>query len=230
MAFLEAVGPAKGGGRRSVVSPMTFDITLLKLIHNSVMKLVRWVQMPSLLQYLVLNLVQACNRCTKTKLTCSGYEDEGDLIFRRYSETGSVASATLPAKESHHLRICSLSNNVQLSVNGDKSIGEFALSAFLADFCYAIKAPLRSRGYLTGLEELLERLGPLSDVAKAARAAASAILGNKLKDLSLTNQASLAFSSLLPSFQVTMSKMETANTIESLTTAVLLGLYEVYLS
>ena len=220
--------------RRKKVSCPADDILTSfypKLILSSVMRLVRCAQMPAPLRYLVLNKLQACNRCTKTKLTCSGYEDEGDLIFRHYSAaTDRVVSVTLPAAKSQDLRVYSPSNDAQLHVTDEESIGEFALAAFFADFCFTTNAPLLSRGYLAGLKELLARLDPLSDVSRAARAAAFASLGNKLKDSNLTRRASLTYSNLLQSFQVTMSRKETANTIESLTTAVLLGLYEVYLS
>ena len=87
-----------------------------------------------------------------------------------------------------------------------------------------------SRGYLDDLESLLAHAGPSSDIANAAKIAAFASLGNKTGDPHLIHRASILYSDLLCSFQVTMSNAATSNTIESLTTAVLLGLYEVCLA
>jgi hypothetical protein len=86
-----------------------------------------------------------------------------------------------------------------------------------------------SRGYLYDLESLLAHAGPSSDIAKAAKIAAFASLGNKIDEPDLIYRANMLYSDLLRSFRVTMSKAATSNTIESLTTTVLLGLYEVCL-
>jgi hypothetical protein len=111
----------------------------------------------------------------------------------------------------------------------DSEIEQMALAAFLEDYCISSKNKALSRGYLDNLGSLLAHGEPSSDLAKATKIAALANLGNKLGEPGLVYQAKLSYLDLLVSFQVTMSNPATANTIESLAAAVLLGLYEVCL-
>ena len=109
----------------------------------------------------------------------------------------------------------------------DAWVEHFALTEFLNDYCIVPKKNYLSRGYLAGLEQLLRIVDPSSDLTSAVRTAAFASLANKYRDTQLSQRAKAEYSKLLRSFSITMSRPETSNTLESLTTAVLLGIYEV---
>ena len=104
-----------------------------------------------------------------------------------------------------------------------------ALASFLDDYCVSSKDKTLSRGYLDNLEYLLAHGDLSSDLANATKAASLASLGNKLGEPDLLLRAKASYSELLASVQQTMSNSTTSKTLESLATAVLLGLYEVYL-
>jgi hypothetical protein len=163
---------------------------------------------------------------------CPGYQDEADLIFRRYCGEGDDYSPPQPTIQPFESQIqCPTPSpeSLQQHAFNDSGIEQRALAAFLDDYCIVSKNKSLSRGYLDDLESLLAHAGPSSDIAKAAKIAAFASLGNKLGEPDLIHRANMLYSDLLRSFQVTMSKAATSNTIESLATAVLLGLYEVCL-
>lgn len=169
-------------------------------------------------------------RCKKSKLTCLGYKDETELVFRhhyrqivehsppeeplRHSNPQTKSSITSPSSPEQHV-----------SDNSDYEL--HALAAFLEDYCIVSKNRMLSRGYLEDLRPLLASAEPSSNIQKAAKIVALASLGNKSGEERLTHQASLLYSDLLHSFQMTVSNSDTSNAAESLTTAVLLGLYEV---
>lgn len=154
----------------------------------------------------------------KAKISCSGYEDETNSLFRNHGvDHKSVFISYLSNRQFE---------NSQATID-IIWIGNLALTEFLNDYCIVPKVKYLSRGYLAGLEELLLRVGPSSDVAFAARTAAFASLANKHRDIRLSQRAKLEYSKLLRSFMISMSKPETSNTLESLTAAVLLGIYEV---
>ena len=163
---------------------------------------------------------------------CPGYQNETDLLFRHYSEKGDELPLTQPSKgiptfqNSCHTPSLGRSLPFGVSYNATE---QYALALFLDDFSVVSRDRLVSRGYLHDLKSLLANAGPLSDVAKAARVAALASLGNKAGRPDIVRRASLMYSDLLSSFPVTMSDPSTSNTIKSLATAVLLGLYEVWL-
>lgn len=81
-----------------------------------------------------------------------------------------------------------------------------------------------------GLEALLVHTGRLSDLSQATKIAALASIGTKHGRPSLVHKARTMYSSMLHSLQLKISAGTMANTTETLMTAVLLGLYEVYLS
>jgi len=108
-----------------------------------------------------------------------------------------------------------------------REIEQLVLDTFLDDCCIVPKNKSLSRGYFGDLKSLLGSAGPLSDITKAAKAAGFASLGNRRGEPYLIHQVAILYSELLCSFQATMSDGAISNTIESLTTAVLLGLYEV---
>ena len=109
----------------------------------------------------------------------------------------------------------------------DSDVNQIALATFLDDYCITSKDKTLSRGYLDSLGSLLAHGQSSSDLSKAAMVAALASFANKIGDPRLLHRAKESYSDLLVAFQSTMSNRVTASTIESLATAVLLGLYEV---
>ena len=161
---------------------------------------------------------------------CPGYQDEAALFFRRYCGEGDDRSPPERTREPFESRIQCLTpspESLQQCAFDDSEFEQRALAAFIDDYCIVSTNESLSRGYLHGLESLLTDAGPSSDIAKAARIAAFASLGNKTGDPDIGHRASELYLDLLHSFQITMSMAATSNTVESLTTAVLLGLYEV---
>jgi hypothetical protein len=97
----------------------------------------------------------------------------------------------------------------------------------LHDYCLVPEHHLPSRGYLDGLETLLDVTGPSSDLAQATKVVALASIGAKLNRPGLVHKARIMYLEMLQSLQVVISDAGMARTAESLMTAVLLGLYEV---
>lgn len=160
----------------------------------------------------------------KAKLACLGYTDETDLIFRCY---GVQENAILISQDLERWQnLCSVMVSWPYATD-DFWINQLALSEFFNDYRLVPKENYLSRGYLAGLETLLADTGPSSDVAAAARTVALASLANKHRDPLLSQSAGKEYSKLLRAFSITMSKPESSGTVESLTTAVLLGIYEV---
>ena len=171
------------------------------------------------------------------KRTCGGYEDDANLIFRRYEvQDGN----TLPFKSM--ARKCSLPVRVShpgtdiLPEDGkpkevsDEKFEEFALRAFFYDYCIVSMNHSISRGYLDGLELMLHHLGLQSDLAKACKVVAFASHGIKLRRPVLTRKAEIMYHDLLGSLARAIENPAFANTAESLIIVMLLGLYEVFLS
>ena len=109
----------------------------------------------------------------------------------------------------------------------DEKIEEFALRAFFYDYCILSTNHSISRGYLDGLELMVNRLGWQSDLAKACKVVAFASHGIKLCRPSLTRKAETFNDDLLRSLAKDIQDPAFVNTAESLTIAMLLGLYEV---
>ena len=162
----------------------------------------------------------------KAKVICPGYQDEIDLIFRRYRKDGSDRSNPRSTGSPFELQIPSplYQGNLHQRPLEDVEFEQRALAAFVDDYCIVPKDNSLSRGYLDGLEDLLARSSLA--VAKAANIAGLASLGNKLDRPHLIHRAKTLYPDALCTFQVTMSKGSSPST-ESLTIAVLLGLYEV---
>lgn len=112
-------------------------------------------------------------------------------------------------------------------VLNSNDLEQHVLAVFRDDYCIVPGDVALSRGYLRGLGSLLASAAPSSDVARAVKIVALASLGNKLDEPGLIHRAYASYPDLLRSFQVTMSKATTSDTIETLATAVLLGLFEV---
>ena len=172
---------------------------------------------------------KSCKRCLKANFKCPGYQDYADLIFRQYQGTDighSTARPTRQQLESQNYCPVLRESLLQKTYHGIE-IEQRALSTFFDDYCVVSNDRSLSRGYLNDLECLLASAGPSSDITKAVRITSFASLGNKIGEPYLLHQANMIYSELLCSFQITMSRESTSNTIESLTTAVLLGIFEV---
>ena len=108
----------------------------------------------------------------------------------------------------------------------DEKVEEFALRAFFYDYCILSTNHSISRGYLDGLELMVNRLGWQSDVAKACKVVAFASHGIKLCRPGLTRTAETFYDDLLGSLAKAIQDPAFVNIAESLTIAMLLGLYE----
>ena len=114
-------------------------------------------------------------------------------------------------------------------VSEDKS-DEFALRAFFDNYCISSMNHALSRGYLGGLERMLHRSGRRSDLAKACKVVAFAHHGIMLHRPGLTRKAEILYHELLGTLAKAIENSTHAHTAETMTIALLLGLYEVCLS
>jgi hypothetical protein len=106
-------------------------------------------------------------------------------------------------------------------------IESLAFQTFISDYCISSSNRTVSRGYLDGLESLIEKAGPASTVSQSYKIVSLANLGKKAASPILLQKAETLYFDLLPSFRWTISNEGKFTTIQSLITAVLLGLYEV---
>ena len=107
---------------------------------------------------------------------------------------------------------------------------EFALRAFFDNYCISSTNHALSRGYLGGLERMLHHLGWRSNLAKACKVVAFAHHGVMLHRPGLTRKAEMLYHELLGDLAKAIESSTHAHTAETMTIALLLGLYEVYLS
>ena len=176
-------------------------------------------------------------RCTAAQRTCGGYEESANCTFREY-ERQDVDP--LPFKST--ARKCSLPVRVPAPGTdilpedskppevSDEKVENFAVRAFFYDYCITSMNQSLSRGYLNGLEMMLDRLGWQSDLAKACKVVAFANHGIKLCRPTLTHKAEVLYHDLLGSLGKALANTAFVTTAESLVTATLLGLYEVFLT
>lgn len=184
-----------------------------------------------LLYMLTHDMSQSCQRCMKAKTMCPGYLDDADLTFRsHYGELNDCSSSQSTVQPWSQKYSPTLSQGpLGHHFINNPEVEQRALATFLDDYCIVSKDKSVSRGYLEDLESLLVNARPSTDLARAVKIVALASLGNKLDDQNLALQAHLIYSNLLCSFQVTLATTTTSNAFETLNTAILLGLYEVYL-
>jgi hypothetical protein len=102
-----------------------------------------------------------------------------------------------------------------------------AFQTFISDYCISSSNRTASRGYLNGLESLIEKAVPASIIAQSCKIISLANLGKKAASPMLLQKAETLYFDLLPSFRWSISNEGKSTTIQSLITAVLLGLYEV---
>ena len=113
-------------------------------------------------------------------------------------------------------------------VSEDES-GEFALRAFFDNYCINSTNHALSRGYFGGLERMLHHLGWRSNLAKACKVVAFAHRGVMLHRPGLTRKAEMLYHELLGTLAKAIESSTHAHTAETMTIALLLGLYEVCL-
>ena len=110
---------------------------------------------------------------------------------------------------------------------GNAQLEQQALDIFIEEYCVEPADPTISRGFLNGLKSLIAYTGETSDVAQAARAVSLVGLGNRTSTPAFRRKAEILYGDLLRSFATTLSNPNTSNSVESLMTAVLMGLLEV---
>lgn len=107
------------------------------------------------------------------------------------------------------------------------TIEQEARLAFFDDYCIVSSNQGLSRGYLHGLQTMISKAGPSSELTQACTITSLADIGNKLRSTTYIERAKGLYSSLLRSFRLRISNEAIFTTVESLITAALLGLYEV---
>lgn len=117
-----------------------------------------------------------------------------------------------------------LGNIAEFQNLSDDHLEKIALEVFLEDYSIKSNDQSLSRGFLDGLRQLVTQS---TDVAQACQIVALAGMGNRLGRSGLVQKTKQVYSNLLHSFRINLSKATSADTVKSLVTAVLLGLYEV---
>lgn len=103
-----------------------------------------------------------------------------------------------------------------------------AVEMFISDFVVEASDRALSRGFLDGMQNILEALGPSSPLVQSAKLVALANVARKQGHKELLEYAEVCYGELLRTYQQTLlSSGESDVSIETLYTAVLLGLYEV---
>jgi hypothetical protein len=115
------------------------------------------------------------------------------------------------------------------SDTNQEHLGKHALPNFYKDYVVISHDRSVSRGFLDGLETLINHTGNMSDLAQAAKIVSLATTGNKLCRMDLVHYTKQLYGDLLGSFHSNLLRSTSLNTVEALMTAVLLGIYEVVL-
>lgn len=109
----------------------------------------------------------------------------------------------------------------------DEKLEEEALGIFVAEFVVQSVDPESSRGFLDGMQSLLRSVDPQSGLARAAKLVVLASIGNRTGRKSLVQRTERQYGILLREYHGSLSIEADNVSIESLYTAVFLGLYEV---
>jgi hypothetical protein len=174
-------------------------------------------------------------RCINANRVCGGYEYGTLTTFRQYEAKG----AEPPLVFSSAARKCGMP--IRAPIPGTDELPEdilpaeisqvesnaLALRAFFYDYCVVSTNPNLSRGFLSGLEKTVSRLGPNSDLAKACQAVGFGSHGKPLNRPRLVRLAESLYQELLGSLARAIEKPTLANATESRLVAMLLGLYQV---
>ncbi|KAI9709324.1 MAG: hypothetical protein M1820_003444 [Bogoriella megaspora] len=171
-------------------------------------------------------------RCAKAKHLCLGYKDDWDVIFRplQLAESDSSHSETVERRGHPTVEIIQSPSISSFATLNDAEIEEKILDTFVEEFCAISSNPKISRGFLDGFESLVNHAGKATDIGQAATMVGLAGVANRIGRLSLHKRAELIYGRLLRSFQTSLTDKERSSSVESLMTAVLLGIYEVITS
>ncbi|KAH8681804.1 hypothetical protein BX600DRAFT_491961 [Xylariales sp. PMI_506] len=181
----------------------------------------------------------SCLRCTRAGRTCSGYEFDELPVQRRYE-----APPRNPLAHSGPIlpRKCSLPKRVPFpgsdilprdTIPRETTVEEshmLALRSFLYDFSTSSINRNISRGYLSGLVTLVQRLGPSSNVAKACQAVAFANRGRPLNRPRFVRKAQLLYQDLLLSSAKALNSSRLTGTTELRLIALMMGLFQVIIA
>ncbi|KAH8674132.1 hypothetical protein BX600DRAFT_457059 [Xylariales sp. PMI_506] len=177
----------------------------------------------------------SCQRCLNAKRTCRGYE-EGPSYHHRMHDPHPSSSMTSKALK------CSLPRRVPLPgtdiLPEDKLPAEIseaesdslALRAFFYDYCIIPINPDLSRGFLSDVEMMAQRLGPNSNLVRACQAVSYVGHGKPLNRPYLVNKAKTMYQRLLRSFARAIENLDSANPRELKLVAMLLGIYELQMA
>lgn len=159
-----------------------------------------------------IDVYKACNRCLKSRRPCPGYKDEATLLFRHYG----------PSKDTHLSPIPWWSPEVL-----DEQLEEGALGIFITEFVVEASDRKRSRGFLDGMPALLASVDAASTLVSAAKLLALVSIANRTGREDLVKRAQRRYGILLKEYHDSLSQGVKVRSLESLFTAVLLGIYEV---
>ena len=173
-------------------------------------------------------------RCTAANRTCRGYDDTPDRLFRQWQKPDqmTVPFASMARKCTLPMLVRDPGTDGPLidvppEELANKCVEEYALRAFFYDYCINSVNERVSKGFLDGLERLIWTIGWQSDLANACRVVAFASHGTFLRRPRLIQQAEDMYQELLSSQAKAIANPVSVNMIETLLTAMLLGLYEV---
>ena len=175
-------------------------------------------------------------RCINANRTCGGYlEDSDKHIFRQYAQGDNAPvpvwkplarKCTLPIRRPLPGSDVMPEDICPIEVPEEK-VEEFALGAFFYDFPIISANREISRGYLDGLEGMVQQLGLQSDLAKACKVVGFAAHGIRSRRPALIQRAEDLYQDLLGTLARGIEDPAFASSTESLMIAMLLGLYEV---
>jgi hypothetical protein len=177
-------------------------------------------------------LLQYCERCKKAKFTCLGYEVNGNVIFRadRYSLNGRSAGSHSGSSQAQIQAQVGDGDEPEDHSQSLPNISEdYLFGIFFQDYCITPRDASMSRGYLSGLPNLVKTFGSSSNIAQAAKTVALASLGNLVKKPILLETAKLSYSRVLQTLRTTILDSNPEIIYQNFMVAVLLGLYEVSL-
>ncbi|KAL5085896.1 hypothetical protein Trisim1_009809 [Trichoderma cf. simile WF8] len=168
----------------------------------------------------------SCLNCGRARRTCPGYEPSKDLKFINYVGEDNLNVLRQPPSESmHRAASFNLSGTLDWS-----DVEQNARLVFFNDYCIVSSNRSLSRGYLHGLQSMIAKADPNSELVQACTLIALANLGNKFGNTMYRHRAEGLYSLLLRSFRLSISNEAVFTTVESLITAALMGLYEIITS
>ncbi|KAL2062439.1 hypothetical protein VTL71DRAFT_6705, partial [Oculimacula yallundae] len=180
----------------------------------------------------------SCMRCMNAKRQCGGYE--ADVMgYRHY---GAPSTSNQSSSQVSTARKCTLPKRVPIpgtdilpedKIPSETTLEEskaLSLRAFYYDFCITSTNQNLSRGFLPGLERMVNRLGPKSDLAKVCQAVACACHSKPQHRPQFVKRADTSYQQLLGSLARKIENTSSAVDAESRLVAMLLGLYQMVIA